>query len=456
MSKQTNVSYEIKNGQPVFHLRRSPRKCYLNEEKTTVNRTTPKLFTPSGSDDYLGGSSPVAKKRRVVPSPIKFDHQASAANDEAELDKSVRNIIDTLGDDSAEADRNVSQDDYAMYVTDDELAKAAMEATHEISNIQDPPEDTQETIQNILMQMAPITQDDIDERRQVSKTTSESKHYPVFERMTRSRTATPTKKNPRLGHTSTTGEDKDGKKQMVIDAGQKVIGAQYCLICDFVYTAGCVDEEKLHDEKHAQVAGKIKFTGWRNEDKIDHLDGRIVIVKPNDPKRHWEKVEAVLGVVDSLLGIAPASGTQCDQTEANDGGSKVRNRSQSQAYMFVADNRVVGMLFAEILDKTDVVSVSSLQGDQQRVLRDISKKKRAKISVGIAKIWVSPDYQRKGIASRLADAVRSRFLLPARVLDKDEIAFSHTTPSGSEFASNYVGSTDFLTYAPALAGVSQN
>ena len=37
---------------------------------------------------------------------------------------------------------------------------------------------------------------------------------------------------------STTEADKDGKKQMVIDAGQKVIGAVNCNTCDFVYTAG--------------------------------------------------------------------------------------------------------------------------------------------------------------------------------------------------------------------------
>ena len=94
MTKQTNVSYEIKNGQPVFHLRRSPRKCYLNDERTPINRHTPKLFTPSGNEDYLTGSSPARKRfRPAVPSPIKF---ADNMEQDDGLNDSVKNIIDNL------------------------------------------------------------------------------------------------------------------------------------------------------------------------------------------------------------------------------------------------------------------------------------------------------------------------------------------------------------------------
>merc|ERR1719414_1415698 len=94
MNSRNNVSYEIKNGQPVFHLRRSPRKCCLSDEKMEkVNRPSPKLFTPSGHQDYLTGSSPLRRRPRVVPSPIKFDSTASTEESLNDSNAHVQNII---------------------------------------------------------------------------------------------------------------------------------------------------------------------------------------------------------------------------------------------------------------------------------------------------------------------------------------------------------------------------
>ena len=245
--------------------------------------------------------------------------------------------------------------------------------------------------------------------------------------------------------TSTTSDyPKDGMKQMIIDAGQKVIGAQYCLLCDFVYTAGCQEEEKVHDARHRVADGLIKFPGWRNENILgDFTDGRIVVVGSSDAKRHWEKVDNVLQHVDNVLGISPDDKS----------GNRIRNPGKSKAYLFVADGNVVGFLLAEILNKTDKVSISSLisgSKDKQRCLRDVKPGKV--VGVGVTRIWVCPTHQRKEIATRLVDAMRRDFLMPTKALKKDEFAFSHTTPNGSEFASKYVGDSSFLVYAPALPG----
>ena len=245
--------------------------------------------------------------------------------------------------------------------------------------------------------------------------------------------------------TSTTSDyPKDGMKQMVIDAGQKVIGAQYCLLCDFVYTVGCQEEEKVHEARHRMADGLIRFPGWRNENvQGEFTDGRIVVVRSGDAKRHCEKVENVLQHIDNVLGIGPE----------DDSGSRIRNPDKSKAYMFVAEGKVVGFLLAEILDKTDKISVSSLVSQSQegqRCLKDV--KQGMNINVGVNRIWVCPTHQRKGIATRLTDTMRRDFLMPAKALKKDEFAFSHTTPNGSEFASKYVGNSDFLVYAPTLQG----
>ena len=39
------------------------------------------------------------------------------------------------------------------------------------------------------------------------------------------------------------------------------------------------------------------FSGWKNERVIREFDdGKIILVRPGDPKRHWTKAESVLDV----------------------------------------------------------------------------------------------------------------------------------------------------------------
>ena len=78
---------------------------------------------------------------------------------------------------------------------------------------------------------------------------------------------------------------------MVIDAGQKKIGAQHCVTCDFVYSDD-PSEQKAHDIRHSRALGYIDFKGWKKENKIDcpDLDGRVVMVKYHDANNHWDKV----------------------------------------------------------------------------------------------------------------------------------------------------------------------
>ena len=130
LNTNRNVSYEIKNGQPVFRLRRSPRKSLKNayleathgkssskSDKVTskilqtpekLNESSPmlskrrsgsKLFTPSGGEDYLG-FSPKGKEKRMatsnLPSPVKFMVEETNATEEKE-NSTVLNIINQLG-----------------------------------------------------------------------------------------------------------------------------------------------------------------------------------------------------------------------------------------------------------------------------------------------------------------------------------------------------------------------
>ena len=157
------------------------------------------------------------------------------------------------------------------------------------------------------------------------------------------------------------------------------------------------------------------------------------MIKSTDAKRHWEKAESVLKIVDESLGV-------------NNG---IRSPMRSEFYLTIRDKRVVGMLLAEGLAPTDKVSKSFVKNNV-RVLSDLKMKSAdLKSLIGVSRIWVHADYQRSGIASKMAEALRERFRFPFKA-DKSQLAFSHTTEMGSAFAESYIGKEDFLVYQANL------
>jgi len=139
-----------------------------------------------------------------------------------------------------------------------------------------------ETIRSILANMAPPTEDEIRENRGqksdplpetenspdvAAKADSSEKLFPIFSKgfsakgVTDSAKKTAASKRKLQLATTATEEGKSGLKQAVIDAGQKNIGAEYCVLCDFFYTVGDATDERLHNEKHNLASGIVKFAG---------------------------------------------------------------------------------------------------------------------------------------------------------------------------------------------------
>ena len=166
-------------------------------------------------------------------------------------------------------------------------------------------------------------------------------------------------------------------------------------------------------------------------------------------------------IVDNILGIIPID---------KDKAINIRNPSQSMAFLFISSaKQVVGFLLAEhISSKTDTISKtvanerkwkkSTISNENvskrhfEPEVHDLDKKVQSKICTGISRIWVRTDQQRKGIASRMVEAMRKHFLGSYHILSPEEFAFSHTTPNGTDFAINYMTKyfrrRNFLTYAP--------
>ena len=107
-----------------------------------MRKTPAKLFTPSGSGDYLRpspGNSPIGggKRRLQMPSPVKFHREGREGKENGEeeegMEKNVSGILASLEEE--EAKMEAKENEYKVVVEEDELNKMAWEAAQEIEEL---------------------------------------------------------------------------------------------------------------------------------------------------------------------------------------------------------------------------------------------------------------------------------------------------------------------------------
>ena len=397
------------------------------------------------------GNSPVGGKRRLqMPSPVKFEKQEKDLDGDGDgggggMEKNVSGILASLEDEEEKMDK---ENEYKVVVEEDELNKMAWEAAQEIEELRYEDSDDEEAVGQGCKEKPAADNthagDTVEEAMEKmfgeGEKEDDKENGGVFPIFRRSSARTGLRGSPaKLASTPTRAKKSQSSAadptQMVIDAGQKQIAgeSEMCKSCLFLYAKGDSHEERLHEAAHKKYLGIVGFAGWKNERlalEDDAGDWKVLRVKPGDPKRHWEKANAVREVVDAALGIESAP---------------LRQPSSSEAYLMVTEKRVVGFLLAEPLKATDKLEKSFLRGDA-RVLASPGKVRREGL-VGICRIWVHPQFQRRGFASKMVDAMRAMYRIPMAV-SKGEIAFSHTTEMGSKFAESYVGRKELYMYMP--------
>merc|ERR1711981_1213635 len=462
MNKQQSrgVSYEIneksrtvfKNGQLVF-LRRTPK-----------------------NDFYASWNPSPAKSRgKNLPSPVKF---ITEEKDEKDDSQNLSEIIDRLDDSTDAITHNKSQDDYAVYVDNDEIAaendRIAAQAVQELGGIEDflTIHDHNETpellsqraqitndhncsmeILKILQNIKSPTKEEENETRvsnfhlQLDEDNSNDtptpppvkepsvKNFSIFDKSQRKPLANventlKTKSNNSSGKVKAIEDD-----QMIIDAGQKIFGPKTCAVCNTVYHPGNKEDEDAHKIKHDEALGVMKFNGWKNENVVFHFKdaskkgGRILEIRSSE-KSHWKIAKNVLKVVDNQLNFSTRNA--------------IRDENNSKIYLRIADDRVVGFLLAEHLEKNDQVSrIIPKTGNCE----DIPS---GRCKIGISRIWVAQDFRKQKIATNLVLTFERYFAYGAILKKGENYAFSHTTPDGTNFNSKYAGlpNGQFLTYNP--------
>ena len=476
------VDFVLRHGQPQFiRRRRSPRKV---EPRSNLNRKNPKLFSPCTSKDFLNpspGSSPNRSKTQI-PSPVKFD----VKDDDHEEDMNVSGLIDKLDQGSEEHVVYASEEEY------DEINKIAEEAAMEMeelnysglelsggelrytdvvsSPIRTPKKSQLESVttpirrsarntpsKNSPIRRTPRKCSDITPVKNVAKDKenmissspmmqlclsdvssprdNRSHLFSVFRKEAKtglgekSPVVTPTKQ-PRKPF-----KNRMDDSQMIIDAGQKEIGTVQCKTCQFVYHVGDPEDEHMHQKQHdGTLDTLISFPGWKNERIVRTdplLELRVLCVKHGDPKYHLVKAKSALKVVDDFLGVSTG----------------IRQPNEYRLYLAVIDKVVCGVLLAEPLLPGDHLANSYLK-DGHRVVSDDLEGFDQKKLVGVSRIWVHQKYQRKKIAFHLMEAMRCDFCFPA-IVEKNNIALSHTSEMGSAFATYYFASNTFLVYRQA-------
>ncbi|XP_067677515.1 N-acetyltransferase ESCO2-like [Haliotis asinina] len=263
-------------------------------------------------------------------------------------------------------------------------------------------------------------------KRQVSQSNSS----PLSRRSLRS--------SPRISPGFKITKDTDGMEQMIIDAGQKKIGAIQCKTCNMLYNQGDPSDEADHAKIHLTFISALSFPGWKKERVVQEFPddgGRIIVVLSQDPKYATKKVEEINRVMSMDLGFPEHT---------------VWYKPHLKVFLYVSDEKEVqGCVVAESITEGYRVIPESQGGSQvisQRTGRPwCCETEPEPALVGISRLWVCNLYRRKGIASRLVNTVRQVFEHGV-LIDKDEVAFSDPTADGKQFATKYSGTPAFLVY----------
>ena len=424
----------------VFKLQRPLRTTPSNSPKTPK-----RLFDPSSKGGMVNDwqpSPPKSSRRNMLPSPVKQSPVKFDPIEDNEENNDINNIVANL-------QFNDEDTANAVTVTEDELARIAAESTQQLQDIiQEPIFNVQDDIHQVLSNIQ-VTEEERQENRNTMSmqlvldddsndaiVDEPIKMAPVFDmakinaNQAKSRSPlTKVKAKPSL---------KVHADQMIIDAGQKLIDPITCQDCGHVYNPGQPEDEEAHQKVHDFYKGIIPFNkGWKNYKIIETFGyDKLIQVNAEDHQYLFDKVEnEFLKVVDSDLGI-------------EEGSSRVQNRKETKFFMYVSEGRIVGILMSELLDDKHKISRAERNPEvpTEWRLHDILSAKKG--MVGVSRIWVAKDFRRQGIAKKLTTAMKSGFYGSAKILKIGDFAFSHTTPSGSEFASNFVGGEGkFLTYS---------
>ncbi len=225
------------------------------------------------------------------------------------------------------------------------------------------------------------------------------------------------------------GEEERILLQMYLDFGQSNFGRrEVCNVCGMMWMQGAPDDEAQHASFCSSFLKGVPFVGWQKERVAaewpeEGKEGdRVVEIRPDDPSKHLGKLKEVLKQADTDMGFA----------RENEEAVKQR------AFMYIAGKRAVGCILAEAIDSECLILEDTEHGSSSNNPEQF-KTATATAMVGIYQMWTHQSYRRKGIATRMLDTVRQRFVW-GMTIGYEALAFSQPTTDGLALAQAYCGS----------------
>ncbi|TMW65208.1 hypothetical protein Poli38472_009375 [Pythium oligandrum] len=215
--------------------------------------------------------------------------------------------------------------------------------------------------------------------------------------------------------------------QAYIDLGQKDFGKHVtCRLCGLLYTAGQEEDELEHQRFCKKQKKGITMNKWKAErvhKTFTSCNGRVLEIRAGDPLLHIKKLLEVKELLDDALGFVEED--------------VFLSRGH---FLFIIDKQVVGCTTVERIETAFHLSSST-----GRLEEDSALGEPVPAVLGIAQIWVHPEYRRHKVASRMLDVVRDKYIYGIRIT-KSQMAFSQPTNNGRALAKAYLAPHPVLVY----------
>ena len=226
-------------------------------------------------------------------------------------------------------------------------------------------------------------------------------------------------------------------------SGESELGfaAKICPKCGMAYTPGTEDEhlhELFHRRETSPAKNTLLFSHCEVVSRHESSGTAVLLVSTEDYRnkqgntRIRHTIDAVLNTMNTALG-SPAPSDETD-------GSLLLNEGET---LLLCAHERSGTVYGAVIAKKISNARSLVVGGDDEVVRCCGPLKPA--TAGIEKIFVYEKHRRKGVATRLIDAVRSS-LVYGYLVPLEELAFTQPTRDGRALFSKYCGTKSFLVY----------
>lgn len=254
-------------------------------------------------------------------------------------------------------------------------------------------------------------------------------------------------------------------KQLLLDVGQKGLGPTTCAVCGMMYTRSSEEDMAAHSAYHRKFELGVRFTGWKQE-RIIRLFGeseqgaRVIQLRAGDRPAHLQKFGQLKEVMDAEMGfVAPSGGSPSSSSSSSashQGANPLREAAGELAYISISATGTavacaivqrisVGFPVASHADAAAVGDTSPGMHAPETSESLVCSTSPQPCSLGVKQMWVHSSHRRKGHMSRLLDVIRANYT-PGRMVEKEELAFTQTTPDGKQFAVHYCGTKHYKIY----------